>query len=151
LDSAITVTETTGITVTAGFGAGEATPFAPETYKTTGAGSAAPAPTAAAQPRGAGGAASLGGGISAHPNPPLAGQDYEDHTPILPFFVPVPNEYFRVQRAPAYAPRGLDEYRLLNHGGSHAVANFSRDQAPGTDVRSLTFQAVDVISAAGAV
>ncbi len=78
--------------------------------------------------------------------------NYEDKTPVLPFFIRVPSQFVRTtQTSPQGAPAGLAALRELNAGASLAVASFSRDIAPGTAVESLAAQSVDIISGAVSV
>lgn len=81
-------------------------------------------------------------------------RSYEDNTPIFAFFFPVPSAYRLppYQRAPEGAPNGLDALRQLQGQSKLGVANFSRDEYPGTDVKTLTFQVVgSITSVAGDV
>jgi RHS repeat-associated protein len=83
--------------------------------------------------------------------PPSAGarRTFQDRTPVLPFFLPVPAPYIRPhQEPPAGAPVGLSALRKLNGQPGVGVANFSRDIAPGTSVQNLTLQLVSAASAA---
>jgi RHS repeat-associated protein len=83
-----------------------------------------------------------------------ARRDFSDATPVLPFFIRDYHggygwhQYVRAyQTPPSDAPVGLAALRQLNAGGSLAVAQFSREHAPGTSLESLTVEAVGVISA----
>jgi RHS repeat-associated protein len=72
---------------------------------------------------------------------------YDDAAPLLPFFLPVPSQYIRpYQEPPAGAPAGLAAIRQMNGQPGVAVANFSRDYAPGTHVRNLTLHAMDALA-----
>ncbi|WP_437793358.1 SpvB/TcaC N-terminal domain-containing protein [Sorangium sp. So ce693] len=81
-------------------------------------------------------------------NPRPTAEQLRDKTPLLPFFLRVPAQYLRTnQETPQGAPVGLAALRQLNGGAALAVANFSRDIAPGTAVENLTLQSVNVLSA----
>ena len=72
---------------------------------------------------------------------------------LLPFFFRVPSQFLRPQQqVPQGAPIGLQGLRQLNAGSQGAVANFSRDVAPGTAVENLTLGLVEAATAlAGAL
>ena len=96
-------------------------------------------------------------------------EQLRDKVPLLPFFLGgvawAPSQgyggssprldwsqYVRTNQAPpAGAPVGLAALRQLNSGGSLAVANFSRNVAPGTSVENLTLQTVGAITATAGV
>ncbi|XYI02092.1 RHS repeat domain-containing protein [Sorangium sp. So ce1128] len=79
-------------------------------------------------------------------------EDLRDSAPILPFFFRVPGQFIRTnQSPPENAPVGLSALRSLNAGASLAVANFSRDIAPGTAVENLTALTVDALGGAVSV
>jgi hypothetical protein len=82
-------------------------------------------------------------------------EELQDKVPLIPFFVKdyhgglLWKQYVRAdQGVPEGAPRGMRELRALTGGGALAVAQFSREYAPGTSVESLALQSVEVTSSA---
>jgi hypothetical protein len=82
-------------------------------------------------------------------------EELRDKVPIIPFFVRDYHggygwlQYVRAnQDLPEGAPRGLRELRALSGGGSLAVAQFSRNQAPGTSIEDFTLRTVEAGGAA---
>jgi hypothetical protein len=78
---------------------------------------------------------------------------YETDAPILPFFIKdYSGGYWWRQSVRAYqdpgpgAPVGLAAIRQLNAGAPLAVAQFSREQYPGTSIENLTLLTLDAIS-----
>ena len=71
-----------------------------------------------------------------------------ESVPIFSFFFRVPMQYVRPYQVPVEgAPPGLAAIRQLNGQPGVAVANFSRDIAPGTAVENLTLLTVEAIGA----
>jgi hypothetical protein len=93
-----------------------------------------------------------GAGAAQEPN------RYETDTPILPFFIKDYSGGFgwrqavrAYQEPPAGAPVGLSTLRQLNAGAPLAVAQFSRDFAPGTSIENLTMLTVEAKTGATTV
>jgi len=82
-------------------------------------------------------------------------EELRETLPLLPFFIRDYHggygwrQYVRAdQGVPEGAPRGLRELRALTAGAPLAVAQFSREQAPGTSIENLTLQSVEALGAA---
>jgi RHS repeat-associated protein len=83
----------------------------------------------------------IGKGASAKGYAGQGRRQFKEKVAILPFLVPVPSQFLvREQQLPDDAPVGLKESRQVTSGGQAAVANFSRDVAPGTSIANLTLQ-----------
>jgi RHS repeat-associated protein len=80
---------------------------------------------------------------------PMPREKLQESVPIFSFFFRVPMQYVRpYQPVPEGAPPGLAAIRQMNGQPGVAVANFSRDYAPGTSVENLTSLTVQGISGA---
>lgn len=82
-----------------------------------------------------------------HIRPRPTREDMEESVPLFSFFFKVPMAYARPYQAPPPgSPVGLLALRQLNGQPALAVANFSRDYAPGSSIESLTGHVMGVIS-----